>query len=436
MAGSRWQDPDGRTLTAQPRQFAPAWLLPALPWLIGLVAAGIAAKNLLTTHGDFGIYLDAARELRDGTQDLCRARADSGPWLYPHWVALPLAVLQSFLSDAAIRVLWSLLLGLGTTLLLLDLRKLLQPFGGLSPWQWCAFGMLFQRILAQNLTHGQLSLWVGTLVTRGLVHLQSGRQVRAGAWLAVAAAAKLTPFLFLPALPLLRQWRATLAMALCSAGLILLLPWPFCGTEQHLRHLGDFFRAATGSLAGPGHAAILEAYAGPSVAGTLDYLLQPRPLDPSGRTTNIVSLSDGMLAMIKLGWSLLLLALLARLCWRWRHAPTEQRLPMQAAAVTLAFSFFAPLTRVYHLTAMLLPCALFCRGPDGRRDWLWWATATGLLLSLTLRQKWLLGTTLWRALDAGGLLHFALVALLLWLSSRHAPGSGAAGGQVSSPASP
>jgi hypothetical protein len=63
----------------------------------------------------------------------------------------------------------------------------------------------------------------------------------------------------------------------------------------------------------------------------------------------------------------------------------------------------------------MLPFALFCRGPRRGRDVLWWATALAVLFALTLRQRWLLGETLWRSLDGGGLLHFALVGMLVWL---------------------
>jgi hypothetical protein len=386
-----------------------------LPWLCGLVAAGLAAKNLVGGYADLGIYLDVGREFRQGGIDLCRPRSDSGPWVYPPWVALPFAGLQWALPDAAIRWLWSALLGLGTALLLVDLRTLLRPFGGLRAWQWAVFGLLFQRIFAQNMTHGQLSLWVGTAVARGLVHLQVGRDCRAGVWLGLAAAAKLTPLLFVVALPAMRRPRAAAVLVATVAGLWLLLPWPFCGAAAHWQHLCDFAAAIGGSLTGQGNAAIVQHHAGPSISGTLDYLLQPRPLDAAGRTANVLVLSDGTLRAVKLGWSALLGGLLLHWACRWRHAAAPQRWIVQAAAVTLAFSLFAPLTRVYHLAAALLPCALFCRGPAGRRDLLWWATALALLLSMTLRQKKLLGETLWRAFDHGGLLHFALVGLLVWL---------------------
>jgi hypothetical protein len=50
-----------------------------LPWLCGLVATGIAARNLIPNYADLGIYLDVAREFRAGGIDIFRDRPDSGP---------------------------------------------------------------------------------------------------------------------------------------------------------------------------------------------------------------------------------------------------------------------------------------------------------------------------------------------------------------------
>src|SRR4030095_4288817 len=177
-----------------------------LPWLCGLVATGIAALNLIgKRYADLDIYLDVAREFRGGGIDIFRDRVTSGPWVYPHFAALPFVVLETCFGNELARWIWSLLLGLGTALLLRSLARAMAMLGGLRWWQWLVFGVLFQRCLAQNLTHGQLSLWVGTFVALGVPDLMRGRDLRAGAWLGVAAALKLTPLLFLLALPLMRR---------------------------------------------------------------------------------------------------------------------------------------------------------------------------------------------------------------------------------------
>ncbi|MBZ0153135.1 MAG: hypothetical protein K8J09_16550, partial [Planctomycetes bacterium] len=180
--------------------------------------------------------------------------------------------------------------------------------------------------------------------------------------------------------PLMRRGAASLVMAATIVVVVLLLPWPVLGTDEHLRHLAEFGRAAFASVADPDRAAIVQSYAGPSVKGAFDYLLQPRPLD-QGRTVNLFVVGDHTLLVVKLVWSLGLLGLLAAWFWRARRLPSAPRLVEQAAVVAMAFSFFAP-------------------------------------LALTLRQKKLLGETLWRGFDGGALLHLAMVGCCLWSCRR------------------
>jgi HAMP domain-containing protein len=324
-------------------------------------------------------------------------------------------LLQSTLGDTGARAAWCVLLGLCTVWLLRSVAAAARAIGGLAPWQWLVFGVLFQRCVAQNLTHGQLSLPVATFVAAGTAALVHGRDARAGAWLGVAAALKITPVLFLPALVAMARPRAALSMLLAAGLAVFVLPWPFCGTAEHGRHLADLWRTATESVAAPEQSAIVRSGAGPSIKGALDYLLQPRPTDAAGHTVNLFAVSDATLRTITLVWSALLAALFAAWFWRARALPTGARLVHQASAVMLAMSVFAPLLRVYHLAAALVPFALFCRGPRGRGDVLWWATSLLLLATMTLRQRKLLGEAAWRFCDGGALLHLALVLLAVWL---------------------
>jgi len=388
-----------------------------LPWLCGLVATGIAARNLILigTYADLDIYLDVAREFREGGIDIFRDRANSGPWVCPHFAALPFVVLEACCGDALARWIWCLLLGLGTALLLRSLACAMAMVGGLRWWQWLVFGVLFQRCLAQNLTHGQLSLLVGTFVAAGVADLMQKRDLRAGTWLGLAAALKLTPLLFLLALPLMRRPRAAAMMLAVAFAAVLLVPWPFCGTAEHARHLADFARTIAEAIGAPEDAAIVQAHGGPSIGGTLDYLLQARAFDKEGHTVNVVDVGETALRFTKLAWAGLLGGLLVLWFIRARAWPEPDRLAMQCSAVMLAIVFFAPLVRVYHLAAAMLPFALFCRGPRRGPDFWWWASAFAVLFALTLRQRSLIGETLWRSLDGGGLLHFALVGMLVWL---------------------
>lgn len=392
--------------------------------VVFVVATGLALKNLLGTYADLGIYLDVAREFSTGGANIYRDRPNSGPWLYPHLAVLPFALLLQAFGDTGARIGWCVLLGLGTAWTVRSAARAVAPLGGLRPWQWFVFAVLFQRCFAQNLTHGQLSLWVGAFAVAGTAALVQGRARAAGLWLGIAASLKLTPVLFLVALPLMGRWRAAVAMAGTIVVAVLLVPWPFCGTDEHLRHLQDFAHSVQQAVLTPEQATITQSYAGPSVRGALDYLLQPRPLDAEGHRVNLFEVEDTTLATTRRVWSAVLLALLGSWFWRARRLPDAARLAHQASAVAVTLSLFAPLLRVYHLTAAVVPFVLFCTGPGTARskhrwrDPLWCCGALVLLLAMTLRQKKLLGETLWRAFDGGAFLHLGLVLLVVWLARQ------------------
>lgn len=394
----------------------------AVPLLVFAIGSGLALKNLIGSYGDFGIYLDVAREFQAGGVDLCRDRPNSGPWLYPHVAALPFVALLQLCGDHGARIVWSLGLGATAAWLVAVLARVLREHAPMPLLGWVAFAVLFQRCFAQNLTHGQLSLFVGAAVVAGSAALVRGRPAAAGLWLGCATALKLTPGLFLLALPLMGQWRAAVWMAATVLVAVLLVPWPFCGTEGHLRHLHDFAEHTFGAVLAPQQTTVTQSYAGPSVRGAIDYLLQPKPTDAAGHTANVLACSDATVTLVRMAWTAALGLVFAAWFWCARRLPLPQRLLHQTAATAMALSLFSPLLRVYHLPAAALAFALFCRGArragaasKPRTDVLWWLTALVLLFAMTLRQKKLLGETLWRALDGGAFLHLGLVLLCVWL---------------------
>lgn len=384
-----------------------------LPWLCGAAAFAIAARNLIGTYADLGIYLDVVREFVAGGYDIYRERPGTGPWAYPPAAALPVAALQLALGDGGARWAWCVLLGLATTWIVRSLLTCARETVRLAWWQWLIFALLFQRCIAQNLTHGQMSLFVAALVAAGVADLVRGRDLRAGTWLGLAAALKITPLLFALALLPMRRLRAAAAMTATIVLAVFVAPWPIVGTAEHLRHLRDFQRTAVGIATDEGCSSLAQLQSA-SIRGTLPFLLQARPVNADGDTVNLVDVGDDALRAVQIAWSIVVgCLLLAWFATARRHAGAE-RLLQQCGAVLLAMSLFAPLLRLYHLAAALPAFVLFCRGPRHRGDALWYATALVLLLAMTLRQKRLLGEHLWRVLDAGGLLHFALVGLAVW----------------------
>lgn len=201
---------------------APQWGLRWLPWLLGAIAAVMAMRSLLRGGGDLGIYIDVGREMARGTVDIYRDRETVGAFAYPHFAGLPFWAVDGLLSDRWIRIAWCLSLGLATGMIVDDLRRAVALSHGLRPWQWLLCAVLFQRCVAQNLTHGQLSLWVAACTLRGVRPVLESRDSRAGAWLGIATALKLTPGLYLLALPAMARWRAAVAMAV-ALGIAVLL---------------------------------------------------------------------------------------------------------------------------------------------------------------------------------------------------------------------
>jgi hypothetical protein len=391
------------------------WSL-VLPWCMGAVAAVLALRNLLDSSGDLGIYLRAARELADGGLDIYRDQPDHGLVVgYPPVALLPFAAMEHWLDESTIRWIWSLGLGVATALVLRLTALAIHPFGGLSLWRWVLFGVLFQRCIAQNLTHGQMSLWVAALMIHGVVLLQVRRDWTAGLLLGASAALKLTPLLFVPILLLAARPRAAVSTTCTFLALVYLLPVPFLGLGEHLRVLQDFHRTTFAPLLSDRPLASMFTAPSHSIQGTLPYLLQPLPLNEQGYTANLLSLSPETVRAVKQCWSAGIALVLAAWVWVARRLPSPLRMAHAAAATMMAIAFFSPLTRVYHLAGALLPFALFCRGPRRLWDPAWWTIAVCALISLSLRQRKWIGEDLWRAIEAYGVLHFTMVAMCVWL---------------------
>ncbi len=385
------------------------------------IAAFLALRPLLTAYTDFGIYLDCARELVAGEANLYRDRGDIGAFLYPHVVLLPLAAIDLVLPEKLTRILYGLLLAAAATSLVVDALRTMRWFGPVSAWRIALLAVLFGRCITQNLTNAQLSLVVAACVARGVVTLANGRDVRAGIAFGVAIALKLTPAIFVVALPAMGRVRAGLVAAATTAALVLVAPLPFLSTSEHLRHLGDFHDAVLDPLF-HSESRGTSAEVGPSasIRGTLDYLLQPRPRDADGRTLAIADLDGTQLRIAKLSWTLLLLGIAAFGWIRARQLDARSAILVRCAITVIVMSLLSPLTRVYHLAAIAPAAALLCAiGPGSGRVARTFAIATwvAFAVALPLRQRKLLGDELWWTLDNVGLIHFGLVAMLVWCAA-------------------
>lgn len=401
-------------------------------WLLFAITAGMAISKLLRADTDFGIFLEAAREVAAGDVDIYRSRATTGAYSYPHWVLLPLLPLLA-LPEALVRVLYGLSLGWATVWIVGDIRRSVGARVQLRGWHWLLFGLLFARWFSANYTNGQLSLWVAAWTIRGIVLLDPcarpadeesvmrRRSVLAGVAIGAAAAAKLTPLAFLVALPLMGALTAAAAMAVTVVGLIFVVPALFLGLDEHLRHLGDLYDAMIRPLFTGGEGGDAAIWSGPnaSVQGTVRSVLQDGRVDPALEPrTHWLDLEPAALRAVQLGWSAVLVVVCAFGFLRARRG--ADRVLVQGAIVCVAAALFSPLTRTYHCSLLLLAGMLFVvdrPGALGRRV-VWGLVAAGFAFSMTLRQKSLLGRDLWYVFDRVGMLHLAIVGMLALLATR------------------
>ena len=89
------------------------------------------------------------------------------------------------------------------------------------------------RFTLRDLDESGQQILLLLMLSLGLYAFHRGRRVRAGIWLAVAAAYKVTPLLFLPLLLWKREWRTAGTMAVCFVGLNL-LPAVYLGWNETL----------------------------------------------------------------------------------------------------------------------------------------------------------------------------------------------------------
>ncbi|MFQ5506042.1 MAG: glycosyltransferase family 87 protein [Planctomycetota bacterium] len=386
-----------------------------------VVAVAMSARRLLSTGSDFLILLKAARELHEPGVDLYRNQTEfGGPYPYPHFLLLPLRLLLQ-LPEPAILFVWCLGLGAASVILLRSLQWFIELF---RPVNWVPvvlFFVLFGRCLTHNYTKGQGSLWIAALVLYGLRAVLEDRPIKGGLALGLATGWKLTPVAYLGLLFVWKKWKAGAVQIATVLVLVFALPLLAMTPGEHLRHLGNFHRAMIAPLFG-GEAELAEVWRGisASVSGTFDFVLTtdtPMKLDVHPR---IADLDRSTIRVLKLVWTAMLLGFGLWGFLRARALPAPRSHSVQAAIGMLLLVLLQPLTRVYHLANVVLASALFCfwapvARPAGRAV-LWWTTLALFAFAFPLRIKKVIGMYCYLLFQTG-LLHVALVALLVWTAS-------------------
>lgn len=291
--------------------------------------------------------------------------------------------------------LWfSLELAMAATSLLL-LGRLVEGDRPLPAWGWMLLVLCSLKPVIDELTHGNVNLFVFFLLVVALTAFQRRRDLLAGGLLALAIACKVTPALFVPYFLWKRSWRL---LAGVVVGLLLFLlpgvvPALRLGMDDNLEQLHSWYRVMVRPYVLEGKAT--SEYLNQSLPGVVARLLTEQPsllrwvgdTAVPARMDNLLSLSPEQGRWLVKGcFGLYLLAL----AWRCRTPTDPDRhgpgLAAEFALVTLGMLLFSERTWKHHAVTLMLPFAVLVRSlsdPTARAGWRGRA-AGGLLAAAVL----------------------------------------------------
>jgi hypothetical protein len=199
-----------------------------------LFCVALSVQHALKGHSAVERWRPQIHDLEDG-KDIYQLHNYPNPPI----MALILAPVER-LPPMAGALVWFYLKAAMTLLALAWVIRLVEVPGRPFPtWAKVLTLLLSLRPIAGDLSHGNVNLFILFLVVAFLVALQNGREFLGGLLLALAAACKVTPALFIPYL----VWkRAPRALAGCAVGVALffwpgLVPACFLGWSENLKQV-------------------------------------------------------------------------------------------------------------------------------------------------------------------------------------------------------
>lgn len=328
--------------------------------------AAVYMAGWLWDHGQAGLIYVAPEHFFGGQAEswtpilngIGGPSATAFPYVYPPLWAVTVAPLTRILSATAffnaMLVLQTALLGYG----LVVSHRLARP--PLAVWKWVVVGCALFQITVPFVTamkQCQPSILVAILTLLAVERSVNGAPRRAGAYLALAAAIKLTPVLFLLIFLQRRDWTALrwfagVGLALAGASLAL------AGVPSHLEFLQSLRLAGTSTLV---------SFVNLSARSLVDYALALFGNEPTRYAERFYVFSLPHAAHL-LSSAVNAVAFAAISAWIVRKA---QRLEPTTAAVastfvlSVALPLFGPLgwQHYYLLPLMLLPCLFAIASP-------------------------------------------------------------------------
>jgi hypothetical protein len=301
-------------------------------------------------------------------------------------------------------------------------------------WAKALTVVLALRPILGDLEHGNINLFILFLVLAFLTLYQHKRDLLAGVTLALAAACKVTPGLFMPYLVWKRSWRA---LAGCAVGLAL-FHWPgfvpaaFLGWEKNQEYLSGWYHGMVQPFVVEGK--VTTDLVNQSLPGVVYRLATHSPAETEWNKTvndyvplryaNLLDLSTAQAKWLVKG-CMGLFALLVVWCCR---TPTASRggwrLSAEFSLVVLGMLLFSERTWKHHCVTLVLPFAVLSYYLATQRAGLVLRTYLGgtlaavmLLIASTsngiLPKAWAEQTQIYGAYVGANLLLIAALAVLL-----------------------
>lgn len=298
----------------------------------------------------------------------------------PPFVALALTPFLA-LGDVPGAIAWALFkLALAWWSVLAVLRLCAGRARDFPPWAAALVLLLSWRVMHSDVTHGNVNLALLALLVAAARPWHARRDLRAGLWIGLAAAVKVTPLLFALHFARKRAWTALGGVALGLAAGLLVVPSLFLGLERNLELFGGWWQQmAAPYLAGAPVGVMQSEHINQSLLGVLARLLSPAvaipahpPRYPADVFVNVLALSPEALRVVHRAMCLLVLALL----FHGTRAPRERRegprVVGEWALVTLAMLMLSERSWKQHYVVLLFPLAFLAwqawTVPDTRRS--------------------------------------------------------------------
>ncbi len=348
---------------------------PAFVAQAALVGAAAAIYALVLGQGglhhqDFGVYLNAARDVVHGQPLYSAFLHHPFPdptlrpaYIYPPSFALLVAPL-GLLPDGAAAAAWMAIEQASLAVAVVIVLRWLRPTS------WAIAALLVATLtfypLWVDVVQGQVNLLVLLLVMVGIVGVLRGTPAL-GAAIGAAAALKLTPLILVVFLLLDRRFRAAAFVlggfaTVTSAGALLRF-------HDSVAYVGQVLPALASGTA---------FYANQSLAGMLDRTLGSNPYTQPWIALPWVPMLVLATAAILIGW------------WWWQTR--GHTAPSRAAAFIPLIPLLSTVTWTHHLV-ILLPVIWFSVIALAERDWPRWPTAalSGVLLLFSVFSRWPVG---------------------------------------------